>query len=163
MTPYKSSISGRQRLSDVKMGIGSPIWDKLQLKNIQSLMVCCCISVYDVGSLHIWNCTINAEEHIEVLEQHIIHNPSFSGKALHISARQGETTYCIHHNSTVLQEKSPVVSYSNLACTKKFYTSFSTVNCEMNWECFCIFLGVLAVRDTWRRCSEVPNIRNRFL
>lgn len=45
-----------------------------------------CISANAIGSWHIWKVSINAETYIQVLEEHIL--PSFSGKALHVSARQ---------------------------------------------------------------------------
>ena len=37
-----------------------------------SLMGWGCIRVYGVGSFHIWKGTINVEEHIEALEQHML-------------------------------------------------------------------------------------------
>ena len=37
-----------------------------------SLMVWGCMSVHGLGSLHIWKGSINAEEYIEVSEQHLL-------------------------------------------------------------------------------------------
>ena len=43
-----------------------------------------------LGNLHIWQNTINAEKYIEVLEQHMLpfETMCLSGKPLHISARR---------------------------------------------------------------------------
>ena len=42
------------------------------VQKLASLMVWGCMRAYGVGSLHIWNSTINAEQYIEVLEQHML-------------------------------------------------------------------------------------------
>ena len=44
----------------------------LTVQKPASLMVWGCISAYGVGSLHIWKGSINAEQCIEVLEQHML-------------------------------------------------------------------------------------------
>ena len=43
-------------------------------------------------NFHFWKDTINVEEHIEVLEQHLLPSRQLSGKSLHVSAKQ-----CLNH------------------------------------------------------------------
>ena len=68
-----------------------------------SVMVWGCISAHGIGDVHICEGTINAEQHIHVLETYAaIQTTSFSGKALIISARQCQTTFCTYYNSMAL-------------------------------------------------------------
>ena len=50
-------------------------------------MVRGCICVCDIGDLHIWKGTINAEEYMEVSEQHIL--PSRQRHILHLEQQRG--------------------------------------------------------------------------
>ena len=53
-----------------------------------SLMVWGCMSACGMGSLHVWKGTINAENHVQVLEQHMLHLDVISfRKTLHSSTR----------------------------------------------------------------------------
>ncbi len=73
----------RQSLSELKMGRGSPIcervrkklWNTLKtmylnvkLQRLCNLMAWGCISAYGMGSLHVLEGTMNAEMYIKLLE-----------------------------------------------------------------------------------------------
>jgi len=61
------------------------------VKNPASLVVWHFGSAHGTGNIYIWKGTMSAERFIQVLV--------FSGKTLHISARQCKTTYCIYYYS----------------------------------------------------------------
>ena len=55
-----------------KVEMNHQVCYQLTVQKPASLMVWGCISVYVVGSFHIWKGTINVEEYIELLEQHML-------------------------------------------------------------------------------------------
>ena len=92
-------------------------------------MVWGCVSALGKGNLHFCDGTINAEKYIEILEQLML--PSrrpFPATPMHISTRQGETTFCAHFKGMAEEEEGAGAGLAvpNRECEVHFETQNAT-------------------------------------
>ena len=86
-----------------------------------------CISAHGTGDVQICEGTINAEEYIQVLETYAAIQMSSSVKALIISARQCQTTFCMHYNSII--KRLRVLTWPT--CSPDLQSPIENILCSM--------------------------------